>query len=169
MLAPSHRHGWVTVHRRLTVPHGSQRHSSEHGRFLSMTVGFLASRSCGKAQGGSSQVGCDRRRNAVHAEGSPGNRPYKEGPGVADNVGHSRAVVGRKRDIADGATDWQPGAHGREQNPSVSSRRLRSGPSPRQGPSGRTLPPSKAIIGPCSNRAHVASCKSLHIIVLQQF
>ncbi len=169
MLAPSHRHGWVTVHRRLTVPHGSQRHSSEHGRFLSMTVGFLASRSCGKAQGGSSQV-------AVTDDATPSTRTDRQetvrtrkGPAVVDNVGHSRAVVGRKRDIADGATDWQPGAHGREQNPSVSSRRLRSGPSPRQGPSGRTLPPSKAIIGPCSNRAHVASCKSLHIIVLQQF
>ncbi len=43
--------------------------------------------------------------------------PYKEGPGVADIVGHSRAVVGRKRDIADGASDWQPVAHGREQEP----------------------------------------------------
>ena len=95
--------------------------------------------------------------------------PYKEGPGVADNVGHSRAVVGRKRDIADGATDWQPDAHGREQNPLVSSRRLRSGPSPGQGPSGRTLPPPKAMIEPCLDRAQIEVRKLLQIKMLQQF
>ena len=36
-------------------------------------VGFPARRSAGKARGGSSQAGCDRRSNAVQAGASPGN------------------------------------------------------------------------------------------------
>ena len=82
--------------------------------------GFPARRSCGKAQGGNSQAGCDRRSNAVHTDASPGNLPSTYGCGW-DRDGRRRCRRAAERSGLDtdglstrvGTVHWQPRSRGR--------------------------------------------------------